>query len=424
MQPNIVFITCHDLGKHLSCYGHTSVHSPALHQLAADGVIFDNHFCSAPQCSPSRSALHTGRHAHSNGIMGLTHAPFNWRLHPDEQHLAQRLKSAGYHTALIGVQHVARGEDVSALGYDTIIAGNHARTEAGPKAKDWIAQNKDTPFYLEVGFFEPHRAYNELPDSSQGVEIPPYIPDSPEAREDFAALQGSIRAMDDGVKMILDALDENGLRENTWVIFVTDHGLAMPRAKCTLYDAGIETALMMRWPAGSIRGGRHIDALTSHVDVVPSILQALNISLPDNLHGHSLWPLLQGNTYQPNEQIFAEKTFHTAYEPMRGIRTIGHKLIVNFEADIAVNVPSDIQKSPIYPLMLNEITGHRPQIELYDLEADPLEKNNLAGHADYAAIEADLKQRLLHWMQSTDDLLLDGPVPSPYYYGALRQLGV
>lgn len=424
MPPNIVFITCHDLGKHLGCYGQSTVNSPVLDQLAGQGVIFDRSFCTAPQCSPSRAALHTGRHAHTNGMMGLAHSSFAWRMHAREQHLAKRLKKIGYQTALVGVQHLTSHQQASSLGYDTVIPGNHARTEAGPNAAAWLAQvNTNRPFYLEVGFYEPHRPYDQGSDTSRGVAIPPYIPNTPQAQQDFAALQGSIKALDDGAGMVLDALDARGLRANTWVIFVTDHGLAMPRAKCTLYDPGIETALIMRWPEGGLSGGRRINGMISHVDIVPTILQALGRARPANLHGRSFWPLLKNQTYRPNEQVFVEKTFHTAYEPMRGIRTARYKLIVNLEIDIAINAPSDVQNSPVYPTMLAEITRLRPHVELYDLQADPLERDNLAGQAQVASTEKGLKQRLLAWMKSTKDPILKGPIASPYNKSALQKLG-
>lgn len=426
MTPNIVFVTCHDLGKHLGCYGWKSVPSPALDAIAQRGVLFDNSFCTAPQCSPSRSSLHTGRHAHSNGMMGLSHQPFRWRMHADEQHLAQRLQAAGYTTALIGVQHLVNGDEVASLGYDSSVDRGPAR-DMGAAAAAFLSapERHQKPFYLEVGFFEPHRPYDFGGiggDDSKGTRLPPYILDSPEARSDFARLQGAIGALDGGVSQIIEALDANNLTDNTWFIFTVDHGLAMPRAKCTCYDPGIETALIMHWPDAGLTGGRRYSEMVSHVDMVPTVLDALGMDIPSNLHGQSYWPLLRGQAYQPNEQIFAEKTFHTTYEPMRAIRTRTHKLIANLDQDIAVNVPSDIQRSPIYPQMLDRITPRRPHFELYNLVDDPKETHNMAGEPEVADIERELKQLLLAWMEATDDPILKGPVPSNFYHDTLAML--
>ena len=428
-RPNILFMTCHDLGQHLSCYGRQTVHSPALDRLAGEGVLFEKSFCTAPQCSPSRAALHTGRHAHSNGMLGLAHRPFNWRLHDDEKHAAQWLREAGYETALWGVQHLTRTADVARLGYDhydaddpvapaPIIAAQAAAFLRDPR-------RQDRPFYLEVGFFEPHRPYDyggAPPDDSHGVEVPPYLDDTPQARREFAALQGAIRRLDEGVGRILAALEETGLDAHTWVIFAADHGVAMPRAKCTLYDPGIATALLMRWPTGGVGGGTRHGTLISYVDVLPTLLEGLGLPVPANLHGRSFWPLLQGQPYRPNDRIFAEKTYHTAYEPMRGIRTAAHKLIVNLEVDTKVNVPDDIREGAIYPTMLPRLVGQRPCLELYDLVNDPGETINLAGKPEYRAVERDLKAQLIDWMRATDDPILDGAVASPYHAAALAAL--
>jgi arylsulfatase A-like enzyme len=229
--------------------------------------------------------------------------------------------------------------------------------------------------------------------------------------------------MDAGVGRILAALDELDIAVSTCVVFVTDHGAAMPRAKCTLYDPGIEMALMMRWPAMGIEGGRVIDELVSNVDVTPTLLDGLGLRAPTTLHGRSLWPLLSGyGSHTPRAEVFAEKTFHTYYEPMRAIRTDQHKLIVNLEVSTRVDVPTDVRASPIYPLMRREFDAVRQPVELYDLAVDPFEQNNLATAADLASVAHDLRMRLLAWMRATDDPLLNGPVASPYYADAVSWL--
>jgi N-sulfoglucosamine sulfohydrolase len=419
---SVLFITCHDLGQHLGCYGQYSVTSPALDRLAAGGVRFARSFCTAPQCSPSRASLHTGLYPHSAGVLGLAHPPYGWRLSPHIPHTAQILAEAGYATTLVGMQHLIDRGSAHELGYANVLPVAPAYEEADAAVallRDLSASEK--PFYLEVGFEEPHRPYDfggAEPDLSKGVDVPGYLPDAPASHQDLAAFQGAIRQMDAGVGRILAGLDDLGLTKSTLVVFATDHGAAMPRAKCTLYDPGIEVALLLRWPA-ALPTSRVISDLVSNVDVTPTLLDALGVAAPGPLHGRSVWPLLSGSgTYQPRTEVYAEKTFHTYYEPMRAIRTGSQKLIVNFEVSTRVDVPSDIRESPIYPLMRAQFDEVRPHVELYDLTADRWEQTNLAGTAEYAAIEADLRARLREWMRSTGDPLLNGPIASPYYDAA------
>ncbi len=363
-------------------------------------------------------------------MLGLAHAPYNWRLRAEVAHTAQLLADDGYATSLVGMQHLVDRDSAAALGYASVLPVAPAYDEADAAIgllRELSHQSK--PFYLEVGFEEPHRPYDfggADPDVSLGVSVPGYLPDVPEARGDLAAFQGAIRQMDNGVGRLLRALDELGLAENTCVIFATDHGAAMPRAKCTLYDPGIEAALLWRWPSAGLGSGRVVSELVSNVDVTPTLLEGLGVPAPPSLQGHSAWPLLTGydvrGIFTPRSEIFAEKTFHTYYEPMRAVRTPRHKLIVNFEISTRVDVPSDIRTSPIYPLMLAELDGARPPIELYDLAEDRWERHNLAGLPELASIEIELRARLLEWMRRTGDPLLDGAVESPYYAGAVSWL--
>jgi N-sulfoglucosamine sulfohydrolase len=402
------------------------VPSPALDQLAGTGVRYERSFCTAPQCSPSRASLHTGRYPHTTGVLGLAHAPFGWRLDPSERHFARILGEAGYSTSLIGMQHLIERDSAHELGYQQVAPVMPAYEEADVAvAQLRKLSDLEAPFYLEVGFEEPHRPYDfggAQPDNSRGVAIPPYLPNSSEAQVDFAAFQGAIRQMDDGVGRILAAVDELGLADDLLVVFATDHGAAMPRAKCTLYDPGIEVALLLRYPAAGLANGRVLSELVSNVDVVPTLLEALGLPAPSNLHGRSLWPLLRGASYVPREEIFAEKTYHTHYEPMRAIRTDRYKLIVNLEVGLRFDVPGDILESPILPLMIPRMLGPRPPLELYDLERDRWEETNLADTPEVAEVQADLRARLLRWMEETEDPLLRGPVRSPYLADALARL--
>src|SRR3954469_19189029 len=150
MRPNILFFTCHDLGRHLGCYDYRTAHSPALDGLAASGVRFANAFCTAPQCSPSRASLHTGRYPHAAGVLGLAHHPYGWRLNPTDQHLAHRLRAAGYSTTLIGMQHLIAHGAAAELGYDCVLPLQTAPAE-GETAATLLGELAAAarPFYLE-----------------------------------------------------------------------------------------------------------------------------------------------------------------------------------------------------------------------------------------------------------------------------------
>jgi N-sulfoglucosamine sulfohydrolase len=247
-RPNIVLITCHDLGTHLPSYGIKTVQAPRLESLAQQGVCFENVFCTAPQCSPSRASLFTGLYPHRTGVLGLCHGDFAWEMADAHFHLARRLAGAGYATAGIGVIHEVHS--VERIGFDRVLATpNGFAPEIAESASRYIAEAGDRPYYLQVGFIEPHRGFDfggARPDRLLGVTIPPYLRDEESAREEFAGFQGAIRQLDSAVGTILDAVDRSGHAENTIFIFTTDHGIPFPRAKCSLYDPGLRTALLVR----------------------------------------------------------------------------------------------------------------------------------------------------------------------------------
>jgi len=427
-SPNIVFITCHDLGRHLGCYGVPTVRTPRLDALAAEGVRLAGHFCTSPGCSPSRAAIATGRYPHCNGVMGLAHGHFGWDLGPNERHVASLLREAGYHAALFGLQHVTY--NVERLGFHEAHRDRPADAVAA-NVERFLAERgaQSGPFYVEINFFEPHRPFDfggVEADTTAGVYVPPYLPDNEAARGELALMQGAIHKVDQAVGRIQDALRAAGLLDDTLLVFTADHGIAFPRAKGTLYDPGIETALLARWPGGGVRAGQVVKALTSNVDVLPTLLEAAGVPTPANVQGHSFRPLLAGDHvgYTPRDVVFAEKTFHNEYDPLRCVRTGRYKLIARFEASNPVEAPADIMRSPTYATMIPAmVEPAATPFELYDLQADPGEQTNLAGQPEHGELEADLKRRLHDWMRDTGDPLLRGPVASPFYRRTLQGLG-
>ncbi len=434
-RPNILMITCHDLGRHLGCHGVSSVSSPRLDRLAHSGALFTNAFTTAPQCSPARGALATGRYPHCIGLLGLAHPPYEWDLHPAEQPVASVLRRSGYATHLFGFQHIS--PNVDRLGFEHVhVESGRAPGDADSRRKSassvseevgaWLGSGMpDAPFYAEVNLHETHRPYDRddsEPHREHVIAVPPYLPDVEESRTELAALQGAIRQADAGVGRMLHHLDEAGLTGTTAVIFASDHGLAMPRAKCTLYDPGIEVALMVRLPEELNRVDRRIDTLVSTLSVMATICDLAQAPVPATVQGRSLLPLMLAGAASEGAEVFAEKTFHSYYDPMRAVRTTHHKLIRNFETTPVVEFPADIRRSPIIGARPGWFgRGIHPPVELYDLEVDPWETANLADSDDHAAIRDELDGRLLGWMTETDDPLFGGVPPSPRTRRALTR---
>lgn len=430
--PNVLLLTCHDIGRHLGCYGVETVQTPNLDALASSGVRFQNAFTVAPSCSPSRAALATGRYPHSNGVMGLAHPPFNWDLAPGEQHVAQLLGSAGFETHLFGLQHVTTS--VTRLGFHhlhgfdrTLGCHEHALGHSVvQRVTEFLRQPQSgRPLYIEINLEEPHRPYDQggaLPDDTKGIYVPPYLPAGLAALEEMAALQGAIRQADSAVGQILGLVEEAGLASNMLIIFIADHGLAMPRAKCTLYDPGIEIALVMRWLHGGLPEGTSVSDVISNVDVLPTLLEAVGLPVPRRLQGQSVLPLLRQESYVARAAVYAEKTYHSYYDPMRAIRTARFKYIRNFDSAFQVEVPGDVQLGALFRAHVELYSGgQHPPVELYDLADDPFEQYNLAGAPRLAEIERQLDRRLWDWMRDTDDPLLHGAVPSPVYRQAWEE---
>src|SRR6476469_3497135 len=324
MPPNIVYLHSHDTGRHIQPYGH-QVPTPNIQRLADQGVLFRQAFSVVAVCSAKRAALLTGEYSHTNGMLGLAHR--GYRLADYDHHLVHTLREAGYTSTLIGEQHLS--SDPHDIGYDRVIEidSTHA-AHVAPAAARILREEHEAPFFLSVGFFETHRDYFEPTSVRDALySLPPAnLPDTPETRRDMAAYKASARSLDQGVGAVLNALDEADLAENTLVILTTDHGLAFPGAKATLTDRGIGVLLIVRGPGG-FHGGRVSDALVSQIDLFPTICDVLGIERPDFLQGRSMLPLLRREADEINDAIFAELTYHAAYEPQRALRTARFKYI-------------------------------------------------------------------------------------------------
>ena len=428
-RPNILYIHSHDTGRYVQPCGH-AVATPRIARLAGQGMLFTGAFCAAPTCSPRRAAMLTGQCAHSSGMLGLVHRGF--ALREPREHLAGFLREAGYFSALFGVQHEAG--DPRTLGYELVWNGRehapagpvsidasqwrgdpNAAARVAPAAAEFLRSAPRQPFFLSVGFYETHRDFPPpTPEDDPERSLPPAnLPDAPETRRDFAAFKASARALDAGVGAVLDALADAGLAENTLVICTTDHGIAFPGMKCNLTDAGIAVMLILRGPGG-FSGGRVSDALVSHLDVFPTVCALAGAEPPGWLQGRSLLPLLRGELQEINEEVFAEVSYHAAYEPMRAARTKRWKYIRRFGGRTRP-VLANCDDSPSKEVWVRAGWAERPVTaeQLYDLVFDPQERCNLAAEPAVQEALGEMRVRLERWMRATDDPLLAGPVAAP-----------
>lgn len=413
--PNLLLIHTHDTGRYLGCYG-APVPTPNLLRLAQEGVLFRRAFCASPGCSASRASLMTGQMPHNNGMMGLCHRGF--RLNDVREHLSYRLRDADYWTQLFGFQHEVPQDSPELLGYSGLVSDRelpHRSQTRAERAAEWLADSPPQPFFLNVGFLETHREFlpAEMPDDARYVAPLPWLPDDPQVRRDLAELHTAVRHVDESVGILLSALDRSGLAENTLVLFTTDHGVPFPRAKATLFDAGIGVALLMRGPGG-FSGGRVVDALVSQIDLIPTFAALGLLPLPPNAQGVSLLPLARGEAERARSEIYAEITYHAAYDPARCLRTPRHKFIRYFEdypRMVLPNVDNSLSKYLLTDAGLPLLP--RPRTMLFDLLADPQELENVAEQPEYASVREELEARLLRWMEETNDPLLSGPVPLP-----------
>ncbi len=409
--PNILYLHSHDTGRYVQPYGEP-VPMPNVQALADQGVLFRQAFCAAPTCSASRACLLTGQYGQSNGMLGLAHR--GWSLRDYRHHIVHVLRKVGYTSTLIGEQHISKEPEV--IGYDEVMKIPTTRVDTvAPLAMEVLRRPRERPLFLSVGFFETHREFLG-PGSLRDVHYskpPNNLPDTPDVRADVAAFKASARGLDHGVGMVLNQLDASGLIDDTLIIFTTDHGMPFPGAKATLYDRGLGVMLILRGPE-PFNGGRVIDALVSHIDVYPTVCEYLEIERPPFLQGVSLMGLLHGHTTSAREEIFAGSTWHAAYEPQRAIRTERHKYIRRW-GERLTPVLANTDDGPSKDLLLRNGWAERviPREQLYDLLYDPNEANNLIADPAYAAVLADLRERLEAWMIDTDDPLLAGRVDPP-----------
>ena len=397
-RPNIVWILAEDICPDLSCYGTKAVHTPNLDKLAAEGARYTRAFCTSPVCSPSRSAMMTGMH--QNAIGAHQHRTRPKRPLPEGvRPITHYLREAGYFAAVNGKTD---------LNY---------QVENLADGKDYKPRKAGQPFFCQFTIGNTHRAWGrdrQRPIDPKDVEIPPYYPDTPLVRRDWANGLEEIQIMDRRVAAILKRLDDEGLRDNTVVFFIGDNGRCQVRGKQFLYDGGIHTPLIVRWP-GRIKPGTVSGDLVSTIDISAAILAIAGAGVPSHMHGRNF---LDPATPKREYVFAARDKMDNTHDSMRCIRSKRYKYILNLMPERAwcqynrykeasypvlalLNVLNMEGKLP--PAQARFMAPRKPTEELYDLSKDPHEVTNLASDPACAKVLETMRAELAAWRKRIGD---------------------
>ncbi len=449
--PNILFALADDQSyPHAGALGDPLVRTPAFDRVAAEGALFTHSFCACPSCTPSRSAILTGRHIWEVGEAGVLYGT----LPPEQPLFTHGLERAGYELGWTGKgwapgDWAAAGLESNPLGAEFNRIKVPAPPATGLDERDYAAnfaaflaaRSPDKPFFFWYGCTEPHRVYEDgygrrLGKDPAAVEIPAYWPDDPVVRGDVLDYYGEVEWFDRHLAQMMRELERLGELDNTLVVVTSDNGMPFPRAKVNLYDPGVRMPLAMRWPE-RIRAGTVIDDFVSHTDFAATFLEAAGAPAQQTT-GSGLLPLLDGNREPDRDCVLTGLERHTwcrpegATYPMRAIRTADYLYIRNFEPDrwptggpdfISSNKEphGDVDACPTKTFLLDNAErypreyalgfGKRPAEELYHLASDAAQVRNVAGDAAHATAQQELWRRLEAELTRTADPRIRGEDP-------------
>jgi len=270
--------------------------------------------------------------------------------------------------------------------------------------------------YAQFAFYETHRPFEGDPYTEKGVMVPGYLEPTEEMRADLARFQAEVNTLDEYVGAVLESLEKAGIREETIVVFASDHGIPYPGAKWWCRDPGVEISLIVDAPSAEFDRDGPIDALISNVDVVPTLLDYIGVDVPEAVEGVSFHGYLAGERSEPpRETAFTQYT--SPGNEARGVVTEEYTLVRNFGGGLEVDYPVDADPTTRVPSSLSPVDPPRPFAQLYDRREDSANLDSLA--PDRPAVVEELTDRLQSWMAAVDDPLLDGGVRYPYFDRAM-----
>jgi uncharacterized sulfatase len=420
-RPNILWITCEDISPNLGCYGDVYARTPVLDQLARDGVLYTNAFGVTGVCAPNRSCLITGVYPTTLGshdMRSTTRLPDRMKCFPEF------LRAAGYYCT-----------NNSKTDYN-FPTPKTAWDESSRKAH-WRNREAGQPFFAVFNFTVCHESQIRQPDASffkktsrltsgqrhdpAQVPIPPFHPDTPEVRQDWARYHDLITAMDYQAGDVLKQLEEDGLAEKTIVFFFSDHGAGMPGCKKWVWESGLHVPFIVRFPEkyaewSPATAGEKTDRLVSFVDFPPTVLSLAGVPIPDYMQGRGF---LGEAASEPREFVYAFRDrMAERYDTVRVVRDRDYQYIRNFQPHRSwsqfVSYTEQMPTMKVWRRLaeegkLNEVQGRyflptKPVELLYDVQADPHQIRNLAGDPEFADVLARMRAECRDWMKRTYDL--------------------
>ncbi len=370
-------------------------------------MLFNQAFLTTSSCSPSRSSIITGQYPHNTDAEQL-----HWPLPETQITFTEHLKAAGYWTAQAGKWHLGDAvrdrfdeiRDVGTIGFVLSPDGKALPPEGdGSGCENWLSLLRDRPdnqpFFLWLAAGDPHRTYEPgaiaEPHTVDDVIVPPYMPDVQEVREDLAMYYDEISRLDSYVGLVLDELEQQGIAENTMVLFISDNGRPFQRDKTTLLDGGIKTPWIVKWPA-RVAPGSVSNSMVSSVDIATTFLELAGLEIPETFEGVDFSPVLGDPAVDVRDHIYAEDHWHDHDDFSRAVRTTQFKFIRNFFPELPATPPADALTGGAFKAtyQLKEsgaltddqmviFNAPRPEEELYDVSGDPYELKNLAGDEAY-----------------------------------------
>lgn len=415
-KPNIVWLIAEDMSPHFGCYGETVIQTPNVDHLAARGVLFEKAFVTGPICSPSRSALITGMYQTSIGAhhhrSGVGTAKLS--LPADVKLVPQLFQQAGYHTSNGGYYPAMRGGKTD-YNFEYDASCYHGA--------DWRSRKPGQPFFAQIQLFggkirdvpkQLAEARRQLGNttSTDKLQLPPYYPMTPDICKDWAAALDAVRITDVHVGEILEQLRMEGILDQTIVFFISDHGVSHARGKQFLYDEGTHIPFIVSGP-GLPAGQRRKDPI-EHIDIAAMSLALAGISLPNGMQARDA---LSANYVRREATFCARDRADETVDHIRSVRTDRWKYIRNFLPDRPYLQPNHYKdhKPCLIALRSAEAAGQldkvqrllfaptRPPEELYDLETDPWEIQNLANDLNYTKTLEVLRRKLDQWMEQSND---------------------